>query len=199
MGEVLSALGFVEPGDLVDALQQQCVRGLVELIAMNAPECRFDERAESHVCAAGAGRFALPAARGLERLLRGRVLEYLKQPFLSSQTPSFVRDTDTPGLKVLVAGERACDLTTTPHQVGFGLLLERLAQAFDFVLVDAPATGAMGGVTPALAAHTDGVLLVASAAAAGNAATRVAIEDLRRAGARVHGVILNRAGSRRRS
>jgi Mrp family chromosome partitioning ATPase len=194
LGEVLTALGFVEPRDLVDALQQQCVRGLVELIGLRSPDCRFDERAESHVCGGGTGRFSLPAARGLERLLRGQVLEYLKQPFLRSQTPSFVRDTDTPQLKVLVAGQRRCDLTSHAHQTAFGLLLERLAQAFDFVLVDAPA----GGVTPALAALADGALLVVPARSAASDATRSVIEDFRRAGARVLGVVMNRAGTRRR-
>jgi Mrp family chromosome partitioning ATPase len=201
LGEVLSALGFIEPQDLVDALQQQCVRGLVELISMRAPECRFDERAESHVCGAGAGRFAMPGARGLERLLRGQVLEYLKQPFLRSQTPSFVRDTELPELKVLVAGQSACDLTSASQQAAFGLLLERLAQAFDFVIVDAPAAGLPGtaSVTPALAAQADGALLVVPARAAASPATRGAIEDLRRAGARVLGVVLNLARSGGRS
>ena len=200
LGEVLSALGFVEPQDLVEALQEQCVRGLVELISMRAPECRFDERAEPHVCGSGAGRLGLPATRGLDRILRGPVLEYLKQPFLRSQTPSFLRDTECPELKLLVAGQRACDLAHPSRQVAFGLMLERLARAFDFVLVDAPAAGppGAGGSTPALAAHTDGVLLVVPERSAATAATRDAIEEFRRAGARVLGVVMNRVGSRRR-
>ena len=74
------------------------------------------------------------------------------------------------------------------------LLLGRLAQAFDFVLVDAPA----GGVTPALAAQADGALLVVPARSAASDATRGVIEDFRRAGARVLGVVMNRAGTRRR-
>jgi Mrp family chromosome partitioning ATPase len=201
LGEVLSALGFVDPQDLGEALQQQCVRTLMELIALRMPECRFDERAESHVCGAGVRRFSLPAARGLDRLLRGPVLEYLKQPFLRSQTPSFLRDTDDPYMKVLVAGERACNLGSASRQAAFGLLLERLAQSFDFVLVDAPPAGppGAGGLSPALAAHTDGVLLVLPARVAAGDAARGAIEEFRRAGARVLGVIMNRAGSRRRS
>jgi len=194
LGEVLSALGFVDPRDLVDALQQQCVRALVEMIVLRSPDCRFDERAESHVCGGGSGRFTLPAARGLERLLRGQVLEYLKQPFLRSQTPSFVRDTDMPDLKVLVAGQEPCDLTSHSHQAAFGLLIERLAQAFDFVLVDAPA----GGVTPALAAQADGAMLVVPACSAASITTRAVIEDFRRAGARVLGVVMNRARMRGR-
>jgi len=194
LGEVLTALGFVDSRDLVDALQQQCVRGLVELIALRSPDCRFDERAESHVCGGGTARLMLPGVRGLERLLRGRVLEFLKQPFLRSQTPSFVLDTDTPGLKVLVAGQRPCDLTSQARQIAFGLLIERLAQAFDFVLVDAPA----GGATPALAAQADGALLVVPARSAASGATRDVIEDFRRAGARVLGVVMNRAGMRSR-
>jgi hypothetical protein len=112
LGEVLTALGFVDPRDLVDALQQQCVRGLVELIALRAPHCRFDERAESHVCGGGMTRLMLPGVRGLERLLRGRVLEFLKQPFLRSQTPSFVRDTDTPEPQ----GARGRPAAVRPHE-----------------------------------------------------------------------------------
>jgi Mrp family chromosome partitioning ATPase len=201
IGEVLSALGFIDPRDLVEPLQQQCVRGLVEMIAMHAPECRFDERAESHVCGAGSGRSALPGASGLDRLFGGRVLEFLRQPFLHSQTPSFLRDTDTEGLKVLVAGGHGCDLSTPARQVAFGLLLARLARAFDFVLVDAPAAGppGAGGISPAIAAHADGVLMVVPADSAASTGARRAIEDFRRAGARVLGVVMNQAGSRRRS
>jgi Mrp family chromosome partitioning ATPase len=201
IGEVLTALGFIEPRDVVEALQQQCVHGVVDLIAMRAPECRFDERAGSHVCGAGAGRYAQPAASGLERLLRGQVLEFLKQPFLRSQTPSFLRDTDTDELKLLVAGRNACDLSTASRQVAFGLLLERLAQVFDFVLVDAPAAGppGAGGIAPALATRADGVLLVVPARSAASMATRGAIEEFRRAGARVLGVVMSGAASRGRS
>ena len=199
LGEVLVALGCVEPQDVAGALQQQSVRGLAELSAMHAPVCRFDERAESHVCGAGAGRSPLPGAHGLERLLRGPVLDYLKQPFLRSQTPSFLRDTDAPGLKVLVAGQGARDLAHASRQAAFGLLLERLARAFDHVLVDAPAAdpGGAGGGAATLATHADGVLLVVPARAAAGAATRGAISELRRAGARVLGVVMNRAPSRR--
>jgi len=199
LGEVLSALGWVEPQDVAGALQQQCVRGLVELIAMRDPVCRFDERAESHVCGAGAGRSTLPATPGLERLLRGPVLDYLKQPFLRSQTPSFLRDTDTPGLKVLVAGQGARELTNAARQAAFGLLLERLARAFDHVLVDAPAPepGGAGGGATALAKYADGVLLVVPARAPAGPATRGTIAELRRAGARVLGVVMNHAPSRR--
>jgi Mrp family chromosome partitioning ATPase len=104
-------------------------------------------------------------------------------------------------MKVLVAGERACNLGSASRQAAFGLLLERLAQSFDFVLVDAPPAGppGAGGLSPALAAHTDGVLLVLPARVAAGDAARGAIEEFRRAGARVLGVIMNRAGSRRRS
>jgi len=198
LGEVLAALGCIEPQDLAEALQQQSLRGIVELVAMNDPVCRFDERADAHVCGGGPGRFRLAGTRALERLLRGSVLDYLKQPFLRSQTPSFVCDTDEPELKVVVAGQRASGLTSASHQAAFGLLLERLARAFDHVLVDAPAVGTCGGAA-SLAAHADGVLLVVPAESAAGAATRGAIDVLRRAGGRVLGVIMNPTATRRRS
>src|SRR5262245_5781616 len=201
LGEVLCALSFVDPEDVAEAVQQQCVRGLVEVISMPAPECRFDERAESHACAVGSGRFAPPAARGLDRILRGHVLEYLKQPFLRSQTPSFLHDTELPCLKVLVAGAASHRSFTEPaRQTGFGLLLERLSLAFDFVLVDAPAVDEPGsaGVSMSLSAYTDGVMLVVPARTAATDSTRHAIDELRRVGARVLGMVLNRAGERGR-
>ena len=201
VGEVLGALGCIDAQDLAEALEQQCVRGLVELISMSTPECRFSERADAHVCGNGPGRFRLAGTRALERLLRGPVLEYLKQPFLRSQTPSFLRDTEVPDLKVLVAGQGASDLARAPRQVAFGLLLERLGRAFDHVLVDAPAVGANGAGdgAAALAAHADGVLLVVPAESPAGTATRGAIEELRRAGGRVLGVVMNPAATRRRS
>jgi Mrp family chromosome partitioning ATPase len=45
----------------------------------------------------------------------------------------------------------------------------------------------------------DGVLLVVPAVGAADATTRGAIEELRRAGGRVLGVVMNPAASRRRS
>jgi len=195
LGEVLSSLAFVESHDLVEVLQQQCVRRLVELIGLRSPECRFQEVADSHVCAAGAGRMELPATRGLERILRGRVLEYLKQPFLRSQTPSFVRDTSLPNLRVLTAGARPCDPAAPSRQAPFGLLLDRLARAYDMVLVDAPATGPVVRSSPTLplAARADGVLLVVRSGAADLTAARDAVDELRRAGACMLGIVLNRA------
>ena len=200
LGEVLLALGCVEPQDLAEALQQQCVRGLVELVAMSDPACRFFERADGHVCGAGASRFRLEGAVTFERLLGGPMLDYLKQPFLRSQMPSFLRDTDEPDLKILVAGHGAGDLDSAPRQAAFGLLLERLGRAFDHVLVDAPAVGEdRAGGAATLAAHADGVLLVVPAESAAGAATRGAIEELRRAGGRVLGVVMNPGASRGRA
>ena len=200
LGEVLVALGCVEAQDLAEALQQQCVRGLAEMIAMSDPVCRFDERADGHVCGAGSSRFRLEGARPFERLLAGPILDYLKQPFLRSQTPSFLRDTDEPELKVMVAGHGASGLDSASRQAAFGLLLERLSRTFDHVLVDAPAVGAdRAGGAATLAAHAHGVLLVVPAESAAGAATRGAIEELRRAGGRVLGVVMNPAASRRRA
>ena len=167
---------------------------------MSDPVCRFDERADGHVCGAGSSRFRLEGAGSLPRLFGGPIREYLKQPFLRSQMPSFLRDTDLPELKVVVAGQGAGGLDSASRQAAFGLLIERLGRAFDHVLVDAPAVGAGGaGGAATLAAHVDGVLLVVPAVGAAGATTRGAIEELRRAGGRVLGVVMNPAASRRRS
>jgi Mrp family chromosome partitioning ATPase len=200
LGEVLSAFGFVGSAELVEGLQQQCVHGLVDLISMRAPECRFEELAESHLGATGPGGRTMAAPRGLERVLRSQVLEYLKQPFLRSQLPSFLRDTGAPGLRALVAGRRACDLSRPARQAALGLLLARLTRSFDFVLVDAPAAGASGegGVAEAIAAHADGAVLVVPPGGAPLHTTRDTIEDFRRAGVRLLGVVMcgAAAGSR---
>jgi len=190
LGEVLSALGYVREPDLADALHTQCGHWLVELIALRRPECWFDELAEPYTFASGAHRIDMPEADGLERFLSGRVLEYLKQPFLSSQTPSYLRDTRLRNLKVLTAGMRACDLSAPANLAPFELLVHRLARAFDIVLIDGPPVSP-GGPALSLASRADGVLLVVAVRDVDSPDVQGAVDALRRTGAEVLGAVLN--------
>ena len=156
------------------------------------PECWFDELAEPYVFAAGGRRMRMPEAEGLQRFLSGRVLEYLRQPFLCGQTPSYLQDTHLRNLKVLTAGLRVCDLAAPDHLAPFELLLRRLARAFDFVLVDAPPVFP-GGPTACMAPLVDGVLIVVGAGDADVPGLRGAVDELRLARANVMGAVLNHA------
>ena len=161
----------------------------MRLISLRDPECSFSELAEPYLPAAGGRSAVAPAGGRIDRLVSERLRDYLKDPFLSSQVPGYLSDTALPGLKVLTAGMRPCDLLERRYLRPFGLLMNRLARLFDVVLVDTPPVS-LTSPTSTLAGSADGVLLVVSAEGAVEG-VRKAAEDLRRAGGNVLGVVLN--------
>ncbi len=191
-GDVLRALSWLTPGELLAALRTQVRDRLARLVALRLPEGRFTELAEPHRAAAG-GR-AIESSDGvIDELVYGPMREYFKRPFLSSQIPSYFSDTGVSNLKVLTAGQRECDLIAPRHREGFALLLDHLGGIFDLVLIDAPPV-TRAGVTVGLAGQADGVLIVVRAGSVPASTVLNAVEKLRRADANILGIVLNEAG-----
>jgi len=189
LGEVLKTLGYATSADMADALQAQLAHRLAKIIALKQPECRFAETAESYLPAAGGRPPDAPDEGAVEQLVSGRIHHYLRHPYLSSQIPSYLSDTQLPNLKVLTAGRRLRDLQSPGLLEPFGVLLDRLGAVFDLVLVDAPPVSRAGPTNP-LVRLAHGVLLTVRAERADLPGIRRTIEELRRAGGSVVGVAL---------
>ncbi len=189
LGEVLKALGCVTSADMADALQAQLAHRLAKIIALKQPECRFAETADSYLPAAGGRPPDQPDEGAVEQLVNGRIHHYLRHPYLASQIPSYLSDTQLPKLKLLTAGRRLRNLHAPGLLEPFGLLLDRLGAVFDLVLVDAPPVSRAGPTNP-LVRLADGVLLAVHAERADVPSIRRTIEELRRAGGNVVGVVL---------
>jgi Mrp family chromosome partitioning ATPase len=194
-GDILRKLGNIPDLDLAGALEEQANRRLLGLIGLQSPECRFREMAEPCLPAAGRLQPEMPEGHRIDKLVNGRLLGYLKDPFLSNRVASFLSDTGLPNLKVLTAGTRACDLHGQRFNGAFRLLLSRLGRVFDIILMDAPAVS-MASPTAALSSAADGVLMVLRADGPEVETVRKAIEDLRHAGGNVLGVVLNQADAK---
>jgi Mrp family chromosome partitioning ATPase len=192
-GDVLRALSWADHDDLVAALRVQVRERLASLVALRMPEGRFTELAEPHRPASG-GRASSDSDGVIDELVFGPMHEYFKRPYLSSQIPSYFSDTEFAHLKVLTAGQRACDLLAPQHREGFALLLDHLGRIFDLVLIAAPPV-TRGGPTTAMAGMADGVLLVVRSNGTEAPAVRQAIEELRRGDANVLGLVLNESGA----
>jgi len=192
LGEVLSALGWITPEHLDEALRLQANHRLLRLLALPQPRCGFSEMAESYLPAVGGRTPRVAAGEEVDTLVQGRFHAALRHPFLASQVPSYLSDTALPNLKALTAGERPCDLLSKRHLRPFAMLLERLGRTFDVVLVDGPPVS-LGSPAAPIAALAHGVLLVVKADETEVASVRRAVEELRRGGGNVLGVVLNQA------
>jgi hypothetical protein len=96
VGEVLRMLGSVGQSDVAAAVQVQLSHRLAKIIGMKQPLCRFAERPEPYLPAAGERHAEKPELDVIRRLLHERVQLYLRHPFLSSQVPSYLVDTEIP-------------------------------------------------------------------------------------------------------
>ena len=190
LGELLKVMGGVAPEALAAALHDQASQRMLRLVALRQPECNFRELAEAYLPAAGGRTPAMSEAEGIDSQVTEGMRDYLRDPFLSCQVPSYLSDTDLANLKVLTAGSRSCDLLEPRYLQPFDLLVKRLARVFDVVLIDAPPVG-LGSPATSLASLADGVLLVVKADCTTIDNIRHAVEDLRRAGGRLVGAVLN--------
>jgi Mrp family chromosome partitioning ATPase len=190
LGEILRTLGYVTEPDLADAMRAQSSRRILLLAGLGQATCRFRELAEPYRSAFGGRPSADAEGDGIELHPSGRVHEYLGDPFLSSRVRGYLSDTTLPGLEVLAAGTRPCDLQAPGLSVPFGLMIRRLERMFDRVLIDAPPVS-MASPTATLAGQVDGILLVVKADGAGIPSIRRAVGELRRAGGHVLGAVLN--------
>jgi Mrp family chromosome partitioning ATPase len=193
LGEVLLMLDYATEQDLSQALLDQADHALVELIALRKPSCRFREAAESYRPVTGGRAPASPQSHEIDELVTGGLRDYLKSPFLSSQLPVYICDTPLSNLKVLPGGSRPSDLHTPSHLRALGLLLDRLGRIFDIILVDAAEVG-LASPTSALAGLVDGTVLVVKADQEEVETIRRAVDEVRRGGGQVLGVVLNQAG-----
>ena len=190
LGEVLRGLGYIQAGDLNAALELQVKDRLHRILTMRQPRCRFSETAEAYLPAFSGRLPSDPDGTDIDRFLGGMVGSYLKQPYLSSQVPSYLRDTELDNLKILTSGALTYDLGDTHFSSPFALALSRLAKSFDVVLIDAPPV-AFDSATAALSPLMDGVILTVKADGLDAHVIQSAKERLVESGANLLGVVLN--------
>lgn len=190
LGKVLEGLGYVEIGEVDDVLRTQLKERLHKILTMRQPRFQYSEMVEAYLPAAARSSADDPEEAGVDRFVSGTAGDHLKQPYLSSQVPSFLKDTGMENLKVLTCGERPYDLYDAHFASPFAMILDRLAKRFDVVLVDSPPV-AFDSATASLARAVDGVLLVVKANDLNAGVIQQAKEHLVRSGANIHGVVLN--------
>ncbi|HEV8128582.1 MAG TPA: DUF4388 domain-containing protein [Candidatus Eisenbacteria bacterium] len=189
LGEVLEGLGFFPGGDLEHVLQAQFKTRLHRILTMRQPRYRFSEMVEAYLPSSNAPAVDTNGS-GIDRFVTAVAGDYLKQPYLASQVPSYLKDTALENLKVLTCGERTHDLCDAHYGAPFAMAVERLAKRFDVVLVDTPPV-AFDSATASLAPAMDGVLLVVKANSLSVGVIQQAKEHLVRSGANILGVVLN--------
>src|SRR5438045_7123715 len=117
----------------------------------------------------------------------------LRTLLIPTQIPVYLCDTPLSSLNLLPGGSSPADLHTPSHLHALGLLLERLGHIFDIVLIDASEVG-LTSPTATIAGLMDGTVLVVKADQEDTATIKSAVEELRRSGGQVLGVVLNQAG-----
>jgi hypothetical protein len=168
------------------ALRGQAGERIVRMIEWSRPIFRFT----GHPAPAPA--LGVPPVSCLDGLFRGRLHARCRQPFIAGQIESRLTDTSLPNLKLLPAGEWGV-LTPDLHRP-LELLLGRLGRAFGIVLLDAPPV-ARAGLSGLFARAADAVLLVVNTAEVDYASVLRAADELRRAGASMIGVLVDRVGT----
>jgi len=162
LGEVLLGLGYVDKEGLSAVLTEQIRESLRRLLSLRRPECSFTETAEAYLPATAGQQAEAPATDLVGTRVLDKLAEYLKRPFLTNQIPGFLLDTNLEKLKVLPSGSTPYSLLEEQYAQPFTRLLERLAHAFDVVLLDAPPV-AFASPAEMLAGLADGVVMVVKA------------------------------------
>ena len=164
---------------------------LHRILTLRQPRYSFAETVEAYLPASSGRLLAKADGTGIDRFVLGMVGDYLKHPYLSSQVPSYLKDTPIENLKVLTCGGPAFDLRDSYFSVPFTMVIDRLAKSYDVVLIDS-APVAFDSPTGSLAPTVDGVLLVVGADGLQVSVIQKAKEQLQRSGANLLGVVLNR-------
>src|SRR5262249_26568422 len=94
LGEVLETMGWIGADELTEALRVQGSQRLVRLLDLQQPESAFVEMAEPYRPAAGGRAPSMPGGEGIDALVYGRLHGYLRHPYLTSQIPSYLTDTE---------------------------------------------------------------------------------------------------------
>ena len=170
-----------------DALHARTAELLLRLVEVRDPVCRFMERPAPRDAAGEAWSC-------LDRLFHERLREQLRHPCLDQRVAGCLTDTPLPNFKLLASGGA---LTITPDlRRPLEFLIRRLGRGFDLVLIDAPRVSRGTGVLAALA---DATLLIAGREQAESAGVVRAVEDLRRWGAGLVGVVNDQPGEHQRA
>ncbi len=107
-----------------------------------------------------------------------------------AELPDAIRATEVPGLDLMTAGPRPHNPAELLMSGNLSLLLEKLREMYDFIIVDSPPVLAVTDaciVTP----QADGVLFLTRLGRNASVLCTRALERLRMVGARVIGVVLN--------
>jgi MinD-like ATPase involved in chromosome partitioning or flagellar assembly len=176
----------VDPDHLHEALEVQLKECLHRIVTLQSPEYEFRQTAEGYRPALGGRAAAKVESNGVNGMITGRFLDYLRQPYLESQIPGYFSDTEHENLKVLTAGSVTYELADN----AFPILIDRLARSFDVVLLDCPPV-AITSPTNLLSECADGVLMVVKAEGYDVRIIQQARDQLIKAGANIIGVILN--------
>ncbi len=190
LGQVLQGLGYLEAGDLDLVLSLQLQQRLHKILTLRQPRYRFAEMVEAYLPAAASTPAHDPNGSGIDRHVAGTAGDYLKQPYLSSQVPGYLKDSQMENLKVLTCGERFVDLSDAHFASPFRMVIDRIAKRFDVVLIDSPPV-AFDSPTASLARTVDGVVLVVKSDSLNVGVIQQAKEQLVRSGATMLGVVLN--------
>ncbi len=187
LGDVIHALGYAERGDVDAALQLQLRETLHKIVTLSQPRYDFQDSVRGPLPSLSGRTHQRVDSNGINGVITGRLLDHLKQPYLSSRIPSYLSETGAEGLKALTHGTVSYDLGDT----AFDLLIDRLATSYDAVLMDCPPV-ALTSPTGILARLADGVILVVQAEGYDVRIVQQAKDQLLKSGARVLGVVLNR-------
>jgi capsular exopolysaccharide synthesis family protein len=107
-----------------------------------------------------------------------------------SNVSELLRETDMPGLYILLAGARVPNSTELLGSENFARLIPALKEVFDYVIVD---TAPVGQVIDCalMAPHLDGVVMVVDATRNSYKLERRVKNQLERSGGKILGVVLN--------
>jgi capsular exopolysaccharide synthesis family protein len=122
--------------------------------------------------------------------VRSKFGTFLKQPFLTSQMSSFLRDTNQENLKVMVSGTHVTNFRDASAAAAFQGLLNHLSAMFDIVLIDSPPV-AVASPAEALGRIVDGVVMVVKAEGYDVQIVQRAKEQLVKSGSKILGAVLS--------
>jgi capsular exopolysaccharide synthesis family protein len=103
-----------------------------------------------------------------------------------------LHSTPVPGLSVLTSGGVSSEAPELLESPVFAQLLKVLEEHFDWVIIDSPPALTVSDAS-IIAQRATGILFVVAATSTSARAARLAIEELKRIGGRVLGVVMNRA------
>lgn len=144
------------------------------------------------------GRRTLLVDADLRRSEQHRIFGVEPRPGLSelmageAGLDEVTRRTDVPGLDIVPSGRSRPDPTGLLGGPPFAAFLDGARDRYEAIVLDSPPTLAVADAT-ILAGAVKGVLLVLRAERTDRRAARDAIEQLRRAGSRLRGIVLNGA------